>query len=301
MMAYVYLLLSLTGGLVKGFSGKELSRSVGGMKDSLFVNLIRMLLCALIGGILLLVEEGWAGFSVGIPELCIFTASGLSMGAFCVCWMCAYRSEAYMFLSIFTMLGTVITCFGGVLFYHEHISIGKWCGIGLLICAVLVMSRYNKEIRRRKNLTKRDVCILVVGCLGASFSDFLQKVYIKEIGNSPAVFNFYTYFICAVLISIILIIFSFCKHSFQISACLVDKNKVFGYMGISLFLYMNAIFKTMAVAEGLTTAEIFPVLSRANLILSAILASILYKERITKRSVIGMTAAFAGVLFLNLF
>ena len=299
-MAYLYLLLALTGGLVKGFSGKRLSRGVANMRDSLFVNLIRMILCAAIGGVLLFIESGFGGFSIGMAELLIFTASAVSMGTFCVCWMLAYRSEAYMFLSIFTMLGSIVTCFNGLIFYNEAISLGQGVGIALLLLAVFIMSKYNKEVKGRKRFSLEEILVLVIGCLGASLSDFLQKVYVKEIGKSSACFNFYTYLIGTAAVLILFLIFCIPKGGARISPQLLGSDNIFGYLGISLFLYMNSIFKTMAVSEGLSTAEIFPVLNGANLICSAILASLLFKEKITKKSVLGMSVAFIGVMLINL-
>lgn len=299
-MGYFYLLLALTGGLVKGFSGKGLSRGVANMRDSLFVNLIRMILCALVGAVLLFIDSGLGGFVIGAKELLIFTASAIAMSTFCVCWMLAYRSEAYMFLSIFTMLGSIVTCFNGLIFYNEAISLGQAGGIVLLLVAVFVMSKYNSEVKGRKRFTGEELAVLIIGCLGASLSDFLQKVYVKEIGKSSACFNFYTYLIGAVAVLALFAVFSFGKSVAPVSRQLISRDNIFGYLGISLFLYMNSIFKTMAVAEGLTVAEIFPVLNGANLICSAILANLLFKERISKKSVLGMSLAFVGVVLINL-
>ena len=53
--------------------------------------------------------------------------------------------------------------------------------------------------------------------------------------------------------------------------------------------------------EGLSTAEIYPVLNGSNLICSAILANILFKEKIAKKSIIGMALAFVGTVLINLF
>ena len=61
------------------------------------------------------------------------------MSVFCVCWMYAYRTEAYIFLNIFTMLGTVITCVLDFIFYGTPIS-GKQ-GLGLLLAGFWVPFR----------------------------------------------------------------------------------------------------------------------------------------------------------------
>ena len=139
-MAYLYLFLSLVGGLVKGFSGKKISRDVAGFKDSIFVNLIRMVLCAAIGAVLLLLQSGAEAFIISGKEIVICTASAVCMSVFCVAWMCAYQNEAYMFLSVFTMLGSIVTCMLGLFMYSEPITLPQWCGIGVLLVAECVQT-----------------------------------------------------------------------------------------------------------------------------------------------------------------
>ena len=299
-MGYLYLAFALTGGLVKGFSGKKISRDVAGFKDSIFVNLIRMVLCAVIGAVLLLLENGAEGFAISGNEIVICIASAVFMSTFCVAWMCAYQNEAYMFLSVFTMLGSIVTCMLGLFMYSEPISLPQWCGIGILLVAVFVMSKYNKDFKGKK-FKLQEIVILVVGCLGASLSDFSQKVFVIETGRAPATLNFYTYAIGGVLLAVVFTVISLKDRSPRVTGELLNVGNALGYIGISAFLYLNSICKTMAVREGLSTAEIYPVLNGANLIASAILASILFKEKITKKSIIGMALAFIGVVLINLF
>lgn len=301
MNGYLYLLVALIGGLVKGFSGKKISRDVKDLGDSVFVNLIRMILCALIGAALLSIQLGASAFRIGVVEFAICFISAVAMCVFCVCWMCAYRNEAYMFLSVFTMLASIVTCICGFLIYKEPIGILQWCGMGILLSAVFVMSKYNKDIKKGKRFSKNEIIILVLGCIGASVADFCQKIFVTETGNGAAVLNFYSYAIGGVLLGATLILISAAKHNIKVSSSLMSRGNLLGYVGISAFLYVNSIFKTMAVGTGLSTAQIYPVLNGANLIASAILANILFKEKITLKSVAGMALAFIGVILINLF
>ena len=300
-MGYLYLAIALVGGLVKGFSGKKISRDVGGFKDSIFVNLIRMVLCASIGGLLLFIESGADEFIINGGELIICFISAVCMSVFCVAWMCAYQNEAYMVLSIFTMLGSIVTTSLGAVLYEEKITLWQVVGIVILVVAVFIMSKYSKDIKGKKSFLPSEIIILVVGTLGACLSDFSQKVFVTETGRGATVLNFYTYAIGGLLLLITYAIISVKDGTPKVSAELLSRSNILGYIGISAFLYLNSIAKTMAVGTGLTTAEIYPVLNGANLIASAILASLLFKEKITKRSVIGMSLAFVGVILINLF
>lgn len=293
--------LALCGGLIKGFSGKKISRDVDGLKDSVFVNVIRMVLCAAIGALLVLFGPGAVALRLTPEAFLISLFSAVCMSVFCVAWMCAYRSEAYMFLSVFTMLGSIVTSFLGLFVYGEPIGILDFCGMLLLLLAVFVMSKYNKEVKGKKRFTKEELLILITGALGACLSDFSQKIFVKQTGGEASVFNFYTYAIGGVLLGVILALLFLLKRDKPVSPSLLSRGNFLGYIGISAFLYLNSICKTLAVGTGLTVTEIYPVLNGSNLIASAILANILFKEKITKKSVIGMALAFVGVVLINLF
>ena len=66
-----------------------------------------------------------------------------------------------------------------------------------------------------------------------------------------------------------------------------------------LFLYVNVIMKTMAVAD-IPSTQLYPTLQGANLIASAICASIFFKEKMTKKSIVGISVALAAAILMNI-
>ncbi len=68
---------------------------------------------------------------------------------------------------------------------------------------------------------------------------------------------------------------------------------------MAVAFYVNTTCKTFA-AKFLTAAQIYPVIQGANLICSALLSQILLKEKITLKSVVGMSCALVGLLIMNL-
>ena len=67
-VGYLYLLAALVAGLVKGFSGKKISRDVVSLNDGFTVNTIRTLFCAGIGFAVAVAQEGFCSlpFVVGV-------------------------------------------------------------------------------------------------------------------------------------------------------------------------------------------------------------------------------------------
>lgn len=297
MIGYFYLTLALIGGLIKGFAGKRVSNDVDNFKDCVFINLLRMLFCAIIGFFAFCVSSDFNVMKITAQNLPIYLFSAVSMVAFCVSYMFAYKVSAYMYLSIFGMLGSVFTSFLGNIIYKENIGLNKWIGMVILLLAVVIMSKYNRDVKSKMNI--KGILILILAAISSSFADFSQKVYVNEIGGDAKVFNLYTYLFASILL---LVTLAFTRGSFKKAngTTLYDFKHIFICILISIGLYINSYSKTYA-AGYLSTAEIYPVLQGANLISSAVLAHILLKEKINKKSIIGMTCAFLGLIIMHLF
>lgn len=297
MIGYLYLAVALFAGLTKGFCGKKTSSDMSTFKDCLFINLARMFFCAIIGFLLILVEWNFSSLTLTAQSFPIYLLSALGMSTFCVLWMYAYKQDAYVFLNIFTMLGSIVTCLLSLIVFGDPIKWNQWIGIAILFCAVTVMSKYNKEIKGK--LSIKGILILIFGCIGCAVSDFSQKLYVKTIGESVATFNFYTYAFGFVIILILHIITCTKQKSFAVTPAVSSKRNIWTYFIMSFFLFLNTVFKTLA-ATLLTTAQIYPVLQGSNLICSGLMAHIMFKEKANTKSVIGMTIAFIGLLIMNL-
>ena len=293
-MAYFYLLIALFSGVAKGYCGKTVSRDMSNFKECIFINLMRMLFSALVGLLLAVFKTDISGFMMTQESFFVYLLAAISMSVFCVAWMYAYQNEAYMFLSIFTMLGTVITCLLDIIFYNADIGLKQWCGMAILLLAVYIMSIYNKDIKGKP--TVKGLTILIIGSIGSSLADFSQKVYTREIGQRAEIFNFYMYAFSFVLLAIVYVSLK-SKKSLNLMHSIYDKKHLLIYFLMAFFLYTNSVTKTMA-ATFLSSAQIYPVLQGANLILSAIMTHVLFKEKINVKGLAGIVIAFIGLMLI---
>ena len=295
-MGYLWLAVALAGGIAKGLCGKRISGQMGSFRDCLFINSLRMLLCMGIA-LLTVILGGEIGALKASPEtyvVCGICAVGMSV--FCVCWMYAYRTEAYIFLNIFTMLGTVVTCLLDFLIYRTPIRGNQWLGIGLILLAVVLVSRYNREMKGKLRL--RGVCILVLGCVGSAVADFTQRVYMAEVGSSASVYNFYGYALASLLLTVSLGLCGILGRK-PVTKGLKSGRSILLCCAISAGLFVNSVAKTLA-AGLLPAAQIYPVLQGANLIASILLGHFLFGERIKTKSVLAMVCAFVGLMIIRM-
>ncbi len=296
MIAYLYLFIALVAGLVKGLSGKKISRDVVSLNDGFAVNVIRSVFCAVIGFAVVVIQVGFSGLALSIEALLVCLASSIFMALFCISWLYAYKTEAYAFLNIFTMLGSVITAFLGWAIYGDNISVTRIIGFILLFVAVYIMSLYNKNLKGK--MDKRGVITLILGCVGVALSDFMQKVFVKNNLGAPSTFTFYTYALMIMPQLLVLMLFKVKKTS-PLSKNVCDKRHVCIYLVISIALYVNVIMKTMAVGY-IPSTQLYPTLQGANLIASAVCASIFFKEKMTKKSIVGIIVALISAILMNL-
>lgn len=296
MIAYLYLSIALIAGLVKGLSGKKISRDVVSLNDGFAVNVIRSVFCAGIGFLVLIIQVGFSGLELSIEAFLVCLASSIFMALFCISWLYAYKTEAYAFLNIFTMLGSVITAFLGWAIYGDQISTTRIIGFILLFVAVYIMSLYNKNLKGK--MDKRSVITLILGCVGVALSDFMQKVFVKQSLGAPSTFTFYTYALMIIPQLLVLVLFK-AKKTSPLSKNVCDKRHISIYLVISIALYVNVIMKTMAVAD-IPSTQLYPTLQGANLIASAICASIFFKEKMTKKSIVGISVALAAAILMNI-
>ena len=114
--------------------------------------------------------------------------------------------------------------------------------------------------------------------------------------GSTAIFNLYTY-IFAALTLLLALLLSPKKNS---SEDKTNINKFIGYIIVmAIFLFVNSYFKTLA-AKHLNAVLLYPLNQACGLILSSLMATFLFKEKMTIKGIVGILTAFAGLLIINL-
>lgn len=94
-MGYLFLLISLFAGTLKGYCGKKTSSYAGSIGNAVFANTIRRILCILIGFILVLATEDLR-ILIPSPTLLLTSAlSGVSSAVFVVTWLISVKKRLY--------------------------------------------------------------------------------------------------------------------------------------------------------------------------------------------------------------
>lgn len=293
-MGYLFLGISLLAGATKGFCGKKISNKVESMKDTFYVNLIRMILCVIIG-FLVVAAEGLPLLKTDFKTLSITLLSGISTSLFVASWIISVKKGAYVMLDVFLMLGVGVTVVLCRVFFSETIAINQYLGYFMLIIGAYILCSYSSKIKSK--FTAKSLIILIVCGISNGLSDFSQKWFVHSVPQgSIGVFNFYTYLFSALTLAV----FFFIENKTENNDNKGKTLNVFWVISLmSVCLFANSYFKTLA-AKYIDSATLYPLSTGSALIISVAMASLFFKEKVTVKCVAGVVIAFCALIIMNL-
>ena len=202
-----------------------------------------------------------------------------------------------MMIDVFLMVGTLVPLLLGQGLFGEMIALKQWIGFVVLIIAVAIMCSYNNTIKEK--ISPYSMFLLIVCGISNGLADFSQKLFVKNATEIPtSVFNFYTYVFSAMTLVIFYIYFSL-KQKEKSEKTKANSRMVVAYIGImAACLFINSYFKTLA-AHYLDSAKLYPLNQGLALVISMFMSSLLFGEKLTKKSVFGVALAFLGLLIIN--
>ena len=296
-MGYLFLSLALSVGLIKGYCGKRTSYAITRTRDAITITTVRMLLCCVIGFILPLIS----GASLAITEprlLFIAIAGGLCSAGFVSCWLLAVRNSMYMMVEVFVAGGVIIPLVFCNILYGEPIGIVDAICVVLILVGVYLISATGKG--EKGKWTFKGIALLLITMLFCGASSLTQKMYANEFPEANAlVYNFYVYvFAAAALLIVSLALTIKDREPLRISLGVI--KPIWLYVVImAACLFLNSYFNTLA-ASHLAAVVLYPVSQGLAMILSLVMAVVIFKEKITPRAGVGIALTLAAIVLLNI-
>ena len=309
MIGFLFLSLAVTVSAIKGVVGKKVSQKVTCNADSLLFSMVRLLLCIIVATAILFIRNAQKGLAVSTSIFLISLLAGFSNVGFIVLWTLAVRKNPYVTVDVAIIVGSIIPSVASAIFIPGYVfSYLKLIGFAFLIAAAVFMGKYTASTV--KKITFSSIILVVLTGLSEGIFSFSQQLY-KAFGKTDLyteeVFGFYTYLLSAGILSVLIIfyfIFFIKKEDFvpTVKGFAERTGSVVGLLFIlAAFLYANSYFQTLATTVGKLDPQIlYPVYRGSLLILAMILSRIIFKEKITVNSVIGIICAIAGIVLMNL-
>ena len=312
-MVYGIVGLTLLCLTVKGYCGKRTSGCVRSMGDSALFNLLRMLFCMLIGGVLVLAEGSLSFLRLEPGMLGICLLAGLSNALFLVAWLNAVQKNTLVSMDVGMTMGSLLPAILCACLFGEAIAPSKLVGFALILGATVILAGHSKKDKKGSFL---GILLLILAAVGDGMTGAVQQFYrqyYSESGNfthgviyPKTVYHFYTYVFSALILLLVWIVFRLLTKKEDIAKQdhrLLPKIpvKVVGYIFIMAVCMFTANYlQTVATNNfGMSSQVLYPILKGGCLITVNFVAAIFFGEKVTVRTVLGSATALGGMILMN--
>lgn len=318
-MVYVIVFLALIFLTVKGFCGKKTSTCVQQIGDAFRFNILRMLLCMLIGIVAVFLEGAQGSLRIEGRMVAICLLAGICNAMFLIGWILAIRKNSMVTMDVALTLGAILPAVLCAVLYDEPISLSKLLGFLLIIAAAAILAGYNKNTKGNPGLG--GILLVVIASVGeglVSFTQQMYKQYYTEGGSMAgdvlypkSIYNFYIYVFAAAVLILALIVYDAvqCAKNPTKRWAIEMRNGVKTLIGPMPYIIVMAIsmfaatyFQTVATGDyGMPSQILYPLIKGGCLVTVNIVAMLFFGEKATRRSVLGSAVALAGVVIMNVF
>lgn len=294
-MGTLFLLISAVLDGIKGCLSKPVSRHTATLSDSLLINASRTVLCAVFGFVFCLITLGRMPDGRGGTAV-IALLSGASTALFMVSWLMAMRTGAFMTLTVLGTASCIVPILLSALFFGEALSLRHLLGAGLLVLASALLCTYQKKTKGR--FAPGEALWIALMFISCSLVNFSQKIFTHTaVGCDTADYNFFTYLVAAVLLTVIL---PFCRQKGLDTppAVLLKKTGVLVLL-LALSLYFVDYFRTLA-AQTVPAGILYPTSSAIVLLINQAYSFLFLKEKPDAGGWTGLVLTLAAIIIINL-
>ncbi len=178
------------------------------------------------------------------------------------------------------------------LYHNDTLTLSKGIGLSFALVGIILASIKDGGLSFKKNYIWIILSIFIgQGIADALFAD-AQIHYVHPVDNG---LFFVILFFFAALTGIVMLT----GKSIKAGLKLESKNIVWGSM-LGVINYFCLYFMGLAIqSKELTSSEVFPMVSMGVVLMSALIGTLIYKQKLTKGNWIGIGFAILAIAFIN--
>lgn len=297
-MATLYISIILLCRVVQAIFNKRSSNEIKGITMLVGYSSFKCGLSALLALLLILITG--AGFAADWRTVIIAAFSGITLFFATFFSIYAMKSGTVSLSSMFGTAGLLVPLVAGVFLFDSKIHLMQWFGVGLFFVSAWLLIGSSKKIYT--NFSFKTFLCLIGAMLANGGTMLAQQMFTAYVPNGDvSVFSFLSFGIITVLGGIIYL-FMLKKNSTHTSAPREKFPKILIWCGVAL---AAAVFVINQLAT-LCTAFVPPVIlftfiNGGGTIISTIVAAILYKEKLSKRSIAGVLLGIISLVIIKMF
>lgn len=293
-MGYLFIVLSVAANAVKGYCSKLVSNAITKVHDAVYFNLIRNAICCLIAGIFFFLDGQGGLFVFTALEFWICFISGGAMAALVVSWALAIKTDAYMLVTACASGSFIIPCLWGLFLLGEHFTLFKFLSFAAIIIALFFLLRYDLSLKGK--LGKTQIFLLALVLVSQGVNQLMQKLYVYYIPDKGAsAYTLYSFIFATALLLPVAVLM---KKPEDTGRNILKGNMLYIVL-MSLGLFGASYFQTLAAAT-VDAIILYPLINALSLIAGSLMASMFFKEHMSKDSIFGVIFVLAALIFSRL-
>lgn len=284
-----YILVILLCKLIQPILNKKCSMELSGTKIFMKYIVIRQGVAA--GACLLL--AGGVLRHTNLSVLLLAMAFALCLTLCTYAGIAAMQSSAMVLVSLFEMAGLLVPCIAGIFIFDEPLNVMH--GIGLLACLLSSWLLTGGQQEKHTHLSVKG-WLLLFACLLSNGGIMLTQKMLSHLclDSCNGAFHFWAFLFSTIFAALILL-FADGKDGSQ--ATVSTKLSIYGII-LSVALLMISMLSTRAAAT-VPAVVLFSAVNGGGLLMCTLVSAIMYRERITRKTVIGLVVGALALMLIN--
>lgn len=293
-MGTLYISIILMCRVVQHICGKSTSNAIKDISCFIQYCSYSNILSGILGLFLILIAQN--GFNFSLSTLLISCFSGIMLAASSGFTLAAMKSGTVALSSLFSTAGILVPCIAGIFIFNQPMSYGQWIGIALFFVAAYLLIGSSTKIYSGFSL--KTFLLLIGAMLANGFTMLAQQMFTFYVPDGDvSVFSFLSFGIVGVLMLILTCIPT--KGEIKIQYRLSNKLLILG-AGSAVAVFIINQLATLSTAL-VSPAILFAFINGGSTIIAAIVAAICFHEKLTLRSILGITIGVVSLIIIKAF
>lgn len=295
-MAALYIGIILVFRVVQAVFNKRSSIEIKNVPMLIAYNSYKNAISAFLGLFLILIAHN--GFKVNALTVLISILSGISLFLSGFFSIYAMKSGTVSLTSMFGTAGMLIPIIAGAVFWGQKISYLQIVGLIIFFISAYLLIGVSKSTY--KNFSYKTVLLLIGSLVFNGCTMLSQQLFTRYVPKGDvSVFSFLSFGIIAILSAIVYSALGIKGKGKNES---IKLSKIALLCGVALAISVFIINQLATLSTALVSPIVlFAFINGGGTIISTVVAAIIYKEKITKRAIVGVALGVIALIMIKAF
>lgn len=295
-MIYIYLFSILIARVIQAIFSKLSSKETENIVQTVKYTAYQYTVSALLGLVLLLTDI--SGIKIDLPTIAIALLSGISLFFSTFFTIYGMKSGTVSLVSMFSTAGLLVPIIAGAFMFKQPVSLVQWVGIVLFFLSAWLLIKSSENTYNGFNF--KTFLLLIGAMLSNGLTMLAQQMYTHYVpGGNISLFSFLSFGAVTIFGAPTALSMGRSEKNTDL-----DKNlsKTLYICGFALAV---AVFVINQFATSLTAllppVFLFTFINGGGTIISTLVAAVMYKEKLSLYSILGVIIGLSSMIIIKLF